>query len=202
MLLENSSRDVLCVISVKPEWTISWVGLGCINDIIDFIISYHIISHHIISYHIISYHIISYHIISYHIISYHIISYHIISYHIISSYLIFSQNMLKIHKTNMLRGKIAKSPQEARKGLSPNLGKNTSNLPTKRNKMNLHYPSPPNPPKMISTSHQHTIINPVAHTPNTFTQKPKKKHQKQAKNQKTLHNYIIEKKICCPSIAF
>ena len=31
----------------------------------------------------------------------------------------------------MLRGKIAKRPEEARKGLSPNLGKNTSNLPTK-----------------------------------------------------------------------
>ena len=42
--------------------------------------------------------------------------------------------MLKIHKHDMLRGKIAKRPQEARKGLSPNLGKNTSNLPTKETK--------------------------------------------------------------------
>ena len=30
---------------------------------------------------------------------------------------------------------MAKRPQEARKGLSPNLGKNTSNLPTKETKL-------------------------------------------------------------------
>ena len=49
----------------------------------------------------------------------------------------------------MLRGKIAKRPEEARKGLSPNLGKNTSNLPTKesnkkkQNKLTLPIPSKP-----------------------------------------------------------
>ena len=44
----------------------------------------------------------------------------------------------------MLRGKIAKRPQQARKGLSPNLGKNTSNLPTKKqSKLTLPIPSNP-----------------------------------------------------------
>ena len=69
----------------------------------------------------------------------------------------------------MLRGKIAKRPEEARKGLSPNLGKNTSNLPTKESNKKK--------PKNI-------------------------KNRPSSKNQKALHNYIIEKKICCPSVAF
>ena len=52
----------------------------------------------------------------------------------------------------MLRGKIAKRPKKARKGLSPNLGKkNYSKFTNKRKQQkkknnNLHYPSPPNPP--------------------------------------------------------
>ena len=48
----------------------------------------------------------------------------------------------------MLRGKITKRPEEARKGLSPNLGKNTSNLPTKesdKKKQNLTLPIPSKP---------------------------------------------------------
>ena len=48
----------------------------------------------------------------------------------------------------MLRGKIAKRPEEARKGLSPNLGKKKSNLPTKesnkkKQKLTLPIPSKP-----------------------------------------------------------
>ena len=51
----------------------------------------------------------------------------------------------------MLRGKIAKRPKKARKGLSPNLGKKLQQIyqqkkATKEKKINLHYPSPPNPP--------------------------------------------------------
>ena len=86
---------------------------------------------------------------------------------------LFSQNMLKIHKHKMLRGKIAKRPQEARKGLSPNLGKihliYQQKKATNRNKINLHYPSPPNPPWNdinITTAHhyQPCRTHPI-HTP-------------------------------------
>ena len=53
--------------------------------------------------------------------------------------------MIKIHNNKHVKGKIAKRPEEARKGLSPNLGKNTSNLPTKestKKKQNLTLPVP------------------------------------------------------------
>ena len=43
----------------------------------------------------------------------------------------------------MLRGKIAKRPQEARKGLSPNLGKITESNKKKQSKFTLPIPSKP-----------------------------------------------------------
>ena len=89
----------------------------------------------------------------------------------------------------MLRGEIAKRLEEARKGLSPNLGKNTSNLPTKEsNKKKKTYITHPLQTlhETKTTSHQHTIINPVAHTPNTLTQKPRTSKTSQAPRIKKL----------------
>ena len=51
----------------------------------------------------------------------------------------------------MLRGKIAKRPKEARKGLSPNLGKKLHQIyqqkkATQERKISITLPIPPNPP--------------------------------------------------------
>ena len=56
--------------------------------------------------------------------------------------------MLKIDKNKRVKGE---NSQKARKGLSPNLGKKIHLIyqqkkASKRNKLNLHYPPPPNPP--------------------------------------------------------
>ena len=94
----------------------------------------------------------------------------------------------------MIRGKIAKRPKEARKGLSPNLGKNIkSNLPTKESNKNikLTLPIPPNPPwNEINNTSSTPLSNAGAHTAHTLTQKQNKRqtkteHQKQAKLQKS-----------------
>ena len=94
----------------------------------------------------------------------------------------------------MLRGKIAKRPKEARKGLSPNLGKKTtSNLPTKesntRKKNKLTLPIPSKPSMKRNQQHiKHTIIQRWrihrTHSHRNKTKQNKNKTSKQAKLQK------------------
>ena len=94
----------------------------------------------------------------------------------------------------MLRGKIAKRPKEARKGLSPNLGKKTtSNLPTKESntrKKNKHYITHPSKPSMKRnqqhiehTNNQRWRIH-RTHSHRNKTKQNKNKTSKQAKLQK------------------
>ena len=80
-----------------PNSTDFWQILTILaaNQMISYIIWYHIISYYIISYYIISYHIISYDMIRYHIIWYGMIWYDIVSYDI--SYHILWYDMLWYH---------------------------------------------------------------------------------------------------------
>ena len=93
----------------------------------------------------------------------------------------------------MLRGKIAKRPKEARKGLSPKLGKKLHQIyqqkKATKGKKTLHYPSPLNPPwNEINNTSSTPLSNADAHAAHTHTEtrqnKTKTKHQKQAKLQK------------------
>ena len=98
----------------------------------------------------------------------------------------------------MLRGKIAKRAKEARKGLSPNLGKknyikftNKRKQQKKKNKLTLPIPSKPSMTfhETKSTTHQAHHYPTLAHKPHTHTHthteikqnKTKTKHQKQAR---------------------
>ena len=97
----------------------------------------------------------------------------------------------------MLRGKIAKRPKEARKGLSPNLGKKLHQIyqqkkATQERKKNLHYPSLQTLHETKSTTHQAHHYPTLAHTPHTLTQKQDKTKQKQ--NIKTSQAPKIKKR--------
>ena len=89
---------------------------------------------------------------------------------------LFSQNMQKIHKTNMFRRKIAKRPKEARQGLSPNRPtqeKNTFNLPTKesnkKKQIKLTLPIPSKPSMKWNQHHISTPLSTLQHTPHTHS---------------------------------
>ena len=94
----------------------------------------------------------------------------------------------------MLRGKIAKRPKKARKGLSPNLGKKktTANLPTKesnKRKKNLHYPSPPNPPwNEINNTSSTPLSNAGAHAAHTHTHTETRQNKNKTSKQAKLQN--------------
>ena len=99
----------------------------------------------------------------------------------------------------MFRGKIAKRPE---KGYHPTWEKTTSNLPTKeskkRKKINLHYPSPPNPPW---NEINNTSSTPSSNAgPHSHRNKTKQTIKKQAKLQKaksvTYLHYWEENEMC------
>ena len=101
----------------------------------------------------------------------------------------------KILSNAPLRGEIAKRSKEARKGLLPNSGKNTSNIPTKRttkrNKLNIHYP-PLHIFHETKTSHRHTITKPILiHT--CKSPSPTHPPNKQTKMSKTSQTVNIPK---------
>ena len=94
----------------------------------------------------------------------------------------------------MLRGKIAKRPKEARKGLSPNLGKKLHQIyqqkrATKEKKKTLTLPIPSKPSMKRNQQHiMHTIIQRWrtcrTHSHRNKTKQNKNKTSKQAKLQK------------------
>jgi hypothetical protein len=87
-LRDDLEKIMAYKIIVKPslasKFGFNQVEIRHSEELLYYIISYHISYHIYISYHVISYHIISYHI-SHHVISYisYIISNHITSHHII-----------------------------------------------------------------------------------------------------------------------
>ena len=94
----------------------------------------------------------------------------------------------------MLRGKIAKRPKEARKGLSPNLGKKLHQIyqqkkaTQERKKTYITHPLQTLHETKSTTHHYPTL----AHTPHTLTQKQDKTKQKQ--NIKTSQAPKIKKR--------